>query len=180
MTITDPAHLEAAAKLRKMFQQPRAVASGGDDLARDLTDYDRASGWSATGCMPVPTASPAWRFCWERWGALGWRQADPIIGLAITVANPVLSAQPSARSALDSWSCQRGLGRASHRGRQECPGISDVRELYVDAHLSVVEAHQIAHHAERHLLRHVRRLTAATVHSSLAGTHSSYQAAELA
>jgi len=47
MTITDPAHLEAAARLRKMFQQPRAVVSGGngvDDLARDLTDYDRAFG----------------------------------------------------------------------------------------------------------------------------------------
>jgi len=44
MTITNPAHLEAAARLRKMFQVPRVVASGSDDLARDLTDYDRAFG----------------------------------------------------------------------------------------------------------------------------------------
>jgi len=47
MTITDPAHLETAARLRKTFQQPRALGSGGDggdDLARDLTDYDRAFG----------------------------------------------------------------------------------------------------------------------------------------
>lgn len=48
MTITDPAHLEAAARLRKQFQQPRAVgavgAAAGDDLVRDLSDYDRAFG----------------------------------------------------------------------------------------------------------------------------------------
>jgi hypothetical protein len=33
-----------AAWLRKQFQQPRAVAASGDDLARDLADYDRAFG----------------------------------------------------------------------------------------------------------------------------------------
>jgi hypothetical protein len=47
MTITDPAHVEAAAWLRKQFQQPRAVGAvggAGDDLARDLSDYDRAFG----------------------------------------------------------------------------------------------------------------------------------------
>jgi hypothetical protein len=45
-TITDPAHVETAAWLRKQFQQPRIVAAGaaGDDLARDLADYDRAFG----------------------------------------------------------------------------------------------------------------------------------------
>ena len=43
MTITDPAHVETAARLRKQFQQPRAAAAG-DDLARDLADYDRAFG----------------------------------------------------------------------------------------------------------------------------------------
>jgi len=44
MTITDPGHLETAAKLRTSFQQQRALGCGGDDLARDLTDYDRAFG----------------------------------------------------------------------------------------------------------------------------------------
>lgn len=46
MTITDPAHVEIAARLRKQFQQPRTVATGvaGDDLVRDLSDYDRAFG----------------------------------------------------------------------------------------------------------------------------------------
>jgi hypothetical protein len=42
-TITDPEHLQTAAVLRKQFQQPKAVAAG-DDLARDLADYDRAFG----------------------------------------------------------------------------------------------------------------------------------------
>jgi hypothetical protein len=50
-TITDPVHVETAARLRKQFQQPRAVGevgAAGDDLAgdlvRDLSDYDRAFG----------------------------------------------------------------------------------------------------------------------------------------
>jgi hypothetical protein len=46
-TITDPAHVETAARLRKQFQQPRTNAVPGDtagDLARDLGDYDRAFG----------------------------------------------------------------------------------------------------------------------------------------
>jgi hypothetical protein len=41
--ITDPAHRDAAAVLRHQFQQPRLV-SAGDDLTRDLADYDRAFG----------------------------------------------------------------------------------------------------------------------------------------
>jgi hypothetical protein len=43
-TITDPVHVETAAWLRKQFQQPRAVVGAPDDLARDLSDYDRAFG----------------------------------------------------------------------------------------------------------------------------------------
>lgn len=46
MTLTDPAHVEVAGRLRKQFQQPRAVAAPGDDLVRDLSDYDRAFGLS--------------------------------------------------------------------------------------------------------------------------------------
>ncbi len=41
-TISNPAHLEAAKRLRHQFQQPRSVT--GDDLSRDLADYDRAFG----------------------------------------------------------------------------------------------------------------------------------------
>ena len=45
-TVTDPAHVEVAARLRKQFQQPPAVVRDQDDLARDLSDYDRAFGLS--------------------------------------------------------------------------------------------------------------------------------------
>jgi hypothetical protein len=43
-TLTDPAHVEKAAWLRKQFQHPRAVVSDLDDLVCDLSDYDRAFG----------------------------------------------------------------------------------------------------------------------------------------
>lgn len=43
MVITDPTHRDAAAVLRQQFRQPRAAAAG-DDLIRDLADYDRAFG----------------------------------------------------------------------------------------------------------------------------------------
>ena len=46
-TVTDPAHVQTAAVLRKQFQQPRPPAAGddlGSGLARDLADYDRAFG----------------------------------------------------------------------------------------------------------------------------------------
>ncbi len=42
-TITDPAHVEAAKRLRHQFQEPR-LATAPDDLSRDLADYDRAFG----------------------------------------------------------------------------------------------------------------------------------------
>lgn len=47
MTMTDPTHVETAAALRKQFQQPRAALAAGDELVRDLADYDRAFGLNA-------------------------------------------------------------------------------------------------------------------------------------
>lgn len=44
-TVTDPAHVETARRLRHEFQQPRRTPAA-DDLARDLADYDRAFGLS--------------------------------------------------------------------------------------------------------------------------------------
>jgi hypothetical protein len=44
MTITDPAHVAAAKVLRDQFQSPRPAPTPHEDLARDLTDYDRAFG----------------------------------------------------------------------------------------------------------------------------------------
>lgn len=43
ITITDATHLAVAKTLREQFRAPRPVAVG-DDLARDLSDYDRAFG----------------------------------------------------------------------------------------------------------------------------------------
>jgi hypothetical protein len=42
-TVTDPAHVEIAARLRQQFQRPSRPGPG-EDLARDLADYDRAFG----------------------------------------------------------------------------------------------------------------------------------------
>jgi transposase len=42
-TVTDPVHVETAARLRHEFQH-RSVARPGEDLSRDLGDYDRAFG----------------------------------------------------------------------------------------------------------------------------------------
>jgi transposase len=49
MTITDPAHVQTARVLRKQFQQPRPTTAPGDDLMRDLADYDRAFGLTSDG-----------------------------------------------------------------------------------------------------------------------------------
>jgi Helix-turn-helix domain of resolvase len=47
-TITDPAHVATAKRLRQEFRQPRSHAPG-SDLLRDLADYDRAFGLTASG-----------------------------------------------------------------------------------------------------------------------------------
>ena len=54
-TVTDPAHVEQAARLRKVFQTPRPAAA--DDLVRDLADYDRAFGVQVGADQPAQVAS---------------------------------------------------------------------------------------------------------------------------
>ena len=44
LTITDPEHVVAAARLREAFGQPRAMPPGADVVLRDLADYDTAFG----------------------------------------------------------------------------------------------------------------------------------------
>jgi len=62
-------------------------------------------------------------------------------------------------------------------------GIDEVRELRIrwightlraEVDATVAQAHDLAHHAETHLLHQVRRLTAATVHTSPAGAHTEH------
>ena len=119
--------------------------------------------------------------------ALGWRQADPIIGLVITVAilgvlrSAVRQVGARLMDAVDPALVDQATAAVT-----SVDGIDGVRELRirwightlraevdatVDPTLTLVEAHDLAHHAEAHLLEQVRRLTAATVHTSPSGAH---------
>jgi cation diffusion facilitator family transporter len=119
--------------------------------------------------------------------ALGWRQADPVVGLIITVAIlGVLRTAVRQVTARLMDAVEPDLVDQATAAVASVTGIRAVRELRVrwightlraevdatvDPRLTVSEAHDIAHHAERHLLREVRRLTAATVHISPSGAH---------
>ena len=119
--------------------------------------------------------------------ALGWRAANPIVGLLITIAilgvlrtavtavgarlmdavDPTLVDRASA--AIRAVDCVRNIGELrirwiGHTLRAEA-GVS------VDPTLALAQAHELAHHAETHLLEQVRRLIAATIHTSPTGTH---------
>jgi len=119
--------------------------------------------------------------------ALGWRQADPIIGLVITVAIlGVLRSTVRQIGARLMDAVDPALVDQATAAVISVAGIAGVRDLRirwightlraevdvtVAAHLTVTEAHDLAHHAEAHLLDRVRRLTAATVHASPSGAH---------
>jgi cation diffusion facilitator family transporter len=118
---------------------------------------------------------------------LGWRQADPMIGLGITVA--ILGVLRSAVRQVGARlmdAVDPGLVERASAAVTSVTGIGEVRELRirwightlraevdvtVPAELTVTEAHDLAHYAEAHLLDQVRRLSAATVHTSPAGAH---------
>ncbi len=112
---------------------------------------------------------------------LGFRLADPIIGLVITVAILGVLRQAarevfarlmdavdpevleSVERSLASTPGVTGVGDVKvrwigHALRAEC-------EVLVPDRLSVVEAHDVAHAAEAQLLRDVRRLTTSIVHA---------------
>jgi cation diffusion facilitator family transporter len=118
---------------------------------------------------------------------LGWRWADPVVGLVITVAivavlrSAVVQVGARLMDAVDPRLVDEAT--ASVAG---VSGIEAVRELRirwightlraeVDAvvapDLSLTQAHDLAHHAEEHLLHDIRRLTAATVHISPNDAH---------
>lgn len=119
--------------------------------------------------------------------AAGWEQADPVVGLLICVA--ILGvlrqavAQIGARlmDAVDS-----GLADQATAATVDVEGVRSVRELrirwmghtlraeadvVVDSDLTFAQAHTLAHHAEAQLLHHVRRLSAATIHTSPDASH---------
>ncbi|WP_433187690.1 cation diffusion facilitator family transporter [Actinoallomurus sp. CA-150999] len=113
--------------------------------------------------------------------ALGWRAADPIVGLLITVAILLVlkdaarevyrrlmdSVDPdlveSAETALTDIDGVRGVGQV--RMRWIGHALRAEADIVVDPHLTVVEAHELAVAAEHALIHAVPRLTAATVHT---------------
>lgn len=112
--------------------------------------------------------------------ALGWRWADPVIGLAITAAIAVLlrdAARQVYHRLMDRVDPE--LVDRVERELRAVTGIRDVSGLrlrwighhlhaeagiVVDARLSLVAAHEIAADAEHQLTHHVPGLTGATVH----------------
>jgi cation diffusion facilitator family transporter len=119
--------------------------------------------------------------------AIGWHQADPIIGLLITIA--ILGVLRSAVRQVGARlmdAVDPELVTQATTAISDVDGVITVDELRirwightlraeaaitVDRELNLAQAHEIAHHAEAHLLTDVRRLTAATVHTSPAGAH---------
>jgi cation diffusion facilitator family transporter len=119
--------------------------------------------------------------------ALGWNWADPLVGLLITVAiigalrSPVIQVGARLMDAVDPDLVEHATAAIS-----TVAGISAVTDLRIrwTGHtlraeadvtvaptLTVKQAHDLAHHAEEHLLVYVPRLTAATIHVSPRGAH---------
>jgi cation diffusion facilitator family transporter len=118
---------------------------------------------------------------------LGWRWADPVVGLVITLAilgvlrSAVVQVGARLMDAVDP-----GLVDQAIEAVTSVEGVQEVRDLRirwightlraeadvtVDPTLTVASAHDLAHHAEEHLLAFVPRLTATTVHVSPVGAH---------
>ncbi|MFF7189059.1 cation diffusion facilitator family transporter [Streptomyces sp. NPDC008222] len=113
--------------------------------------------------------------------ALGWRLADPVVGLAITAAIVLVlrdAAREVFRRLLDA--VDPVLVDRAERALRQVPGVLGVGELrlrwighrlraevavVVDGEVSVRRAHDIAVEAEHALLHAVPRLTAALVHA---------------
>jgi cation diffusion facilitator family transporter len=113
--------------------------------------------------------------------ALGWRAADPIVGLAITAAILLVlrdAAREVFRRVMDA--VDPALIDTAEQALREVPGVREVGELrlrwighrlraevaiVVDGELTVRQAHRVAVDAEHALLHAVPRLTAALVHA---------------
>lgn len=117
--------------------------------------------------------------------ALGWQWADPVIGLAITVAilsvligaakevfarlldavDPDLVDQ--AERTLASTDGVRGVGPV--RLRWVGHSLTAEADIDVEPTLSLADAHRIAHDAEHRLIHALPRLAGATIHAHPAG-----------
>lgn len=112
---------------------------------------------------------------------LGWKQADPVVGLLITVAILFVlkdAARQVYRRLMDS--VDESLVDEVEEVLRGTAGVRDVGQVrvrwighslraevdvVVDGGLSLIAGHQIALDAEHRLLHQVKRLTAATIHA---------------
>jgi cation diffusion facilitator family transporter len=113
--------------------------------------------------------------------ALGWRVADPIVGLAISVAILLVLADAARRvwerlmDAVDPALVDQAQSLLS--GVEGVEDVSDLRirwighrmhaeaRITVDRDLGVAEAHDISERAHHELLHHLPRLSGALVHA---------------
>ncbi|MEU9111914.1 cation diffusion facilitator family transporter [Streptomyces sp. NPDC048483] len=113
--------------------------------------------------------------------ALGWRAADPAIGLLITAVIVLVlrdAAREVGRRLMDAVDPE--LVERAESALRGVPGVRDIgqvrmrwightlraeADIVVDPRLSVVAAHSLAVAAEHALIHAVPRLTAATVHT---------------
>jgi cation diffusion facilitator family transporter len=113
--------------------------------------------------------------------AIGWRYADPVVGLLITVALLLVlkdAAREVCRRLMDS--VDPALVDTAETALRSVDGVLAVgqvrlrwighalraeADIVVDPHLTVVRAHELAVAAEHALIHAVPRLTAVTVHT---------------
>jgi cation diffusion facilitator family transporter len=113
--------------------------------------------------------------------AIGWKWADPVVGLAITAAILVVlyqAAREVYRRLMDA--VDPGLVDQAERTLRATPGVLDVGlvrlrwvghelwaecEIAVDGDITAIAAHEIAVNAEHALLHTLPRLSAALVHT---------------
>lgn len=125
--------------------------------------------------------------------ALGWRAADPVVGLLITIAILFVlkdAAREVYRRLMDS--VDPALVDTAQAALRDVEGVRDTgpvrmrwighalraeADIVVDPHLTVVQAHELAVAAEHALIHAVPRLTAVTVHTDHIPTGSDPHAA---
>ena len=121
--------------------------------------------------------------------ALDWHWADPVIGIVIAIAivGVLRSVLIQVGSRLLDAVSPELVESARHAVSEidEVIAIESLRirwvghtlladvDVTVPAHLSLLEGHDVAHHAEEHLLEVLPRLSSAVVHISPAGAHAS-------
>ena len=184
---------------RPLDQRRLAVRRRADRLRRQrarrpLPDPGRAtrSGrrrWKPTATTPAPTASPRWRSSLGAVGAwLGFERADPIVGLAISIAIFAVlrgAARQICHRLMDAVDPEiidvdrahrrprrrRAAGRRPVQARWVGHRLAASIAIVVDEDLSVRQGHDVAEAVRHDLLHSVRHLDDVDVHVDPCGHH---------